>query len=153
MTTLTLDPRTNVSGVAELLQIRDQLETLTARRAEVASHIAEDAEFMGGEVLHIPSYDARGIAEAPIGTVYHVSHFESECRPWITTEHDAHRADQCPERRRRFWCGQRQGEKVRVPYTREPKRSWHTFLGSWVLIAYDAETRMGTLVAIQEATA
>lgn len=151
MTTLTLDPRTNVSGVAELLQIRDQLEKLTARRAEVASHIAEDAEFMGGEVLRIPSYDARGITEAPIGTVYHVSHFESECRPWIT-EHDAHRADQCPKRRL-FWCGRRQGEKVRVAYTREPKRSWHTFLGSWVLVAYNNETQTGTLVAIQEATA
>lgn len=152
MTTLTLDPCTNVSGVAELLQIRDQLEKLTARRAEVASHIAEDAEFMGGQVIQIPYFYARDDDAKTPGTVYHVAEFEEE-RGNRTVDYDAHRAHDCPVRRRVYWCGRRQGERVRVPYTREPDRRWQTFLGSWVLVAYDNETQTGTLVAIQEATA
>lgn len=152
MTTLTLDPRTNVSGVAELLQIREQLEKLIARRAEVASHIAEDAEFMGGRVVQIPYFYVRDDGAKTLGTVYHVAEFEQE---WgnRNVEYDAHPAHDCPVRRRIYWCGRRKGERVRVPYTREPDRSWHTFLGSWVLVAYDSETQTATLVAIQEATA
>lgn len=153
MTTLALDPCTNVSGVAELLQIRDQLDKLTARRAEVASHIAEDAEFMGGRVIQIPYFYVRDDDDRTLGTVYHVAEFEQEWGTRTADHYDAHPAHNCPVRRRVYWCGRRQGEKVRVPYTREPDRSWQTFLGSWVLVAYDNKTQTGTLVAIQEATA
>lgn len=151
--TLTLDPRTNVSGVAELLQIRQQLENLTTRRAEVASHIAEDAEFMGGRVIQIPNLYFRRDDDKTLGTVFHVAEFEQEGGTRTADVYDAHPAHDCPVRRRVFWCGRRRGEKVRVAYTREPNRSWHTFLGSWVLVAHDHQTQTATLVAIQEATA
>lgn len=149
--TITLDPRTTVSGVNELLHLREQIDELTARRIEVASHIAEDAEFMGGRVLRIPFFYIRNDVDKTLGTVFHVAEFEQEWGTRIADHYDAHPAHACPVRRRVFWCGRRQGEKVRVAYTREPNRSWQTFLGSWVLVDYDDETKTGTLVAIQEA--
>lgn len=149
--TMLLDPRTTVSGVNELLYLREQIDALTARRIEVASHIAEDAEFMGGEVARLDYFHIDGEVEtAPLGGLYHVARIEQECRGDGYAHLDAHPSDKCG---RIVWCGQRLRVRVRARYTREPRRSWHTFLGTWVLVGYDNETKTGTLVAIQEATA
>ncbi|MCC4247492.1 hypothetical protein [Microbacterium testaceum] len=144
--TLTLDPRTIVSGVGELLSLREQIDTMTARAEEVASHIASDAEFMGGSVLRLPDYCASGVLTAALGTIYHVGRYEAAHRGAIDGNDYAHPVGKCG---RSIWCAQRVGERVRVRYSREPNRSWLTFLGKWVLVGVD-DRQTATFVALEE---
>ena len=161
MSTLTLPPRTTVSGVNELLHLRSQIDALTARRIEVASHIAEDAEFMGGKVIRVQHFEARRLRELSLGALVHVGAFDWE-RVQRFSDYVAHPADDCPverreelpqRRRRRAWCERAIHEKVRAPYTREPSRSWHTNLGTWMVIGQDHAAETVTLVAIGEGAA
>ena len=132
--TLALNPRTMVSGVGELLALREQIDTMTARAERIASHIAEDAAFMGGQVLQLPNCYADNVETAPLGTIYHVGRYEHEHRGAIDWHDSAHPIGKCG---RSIWCDQRVGERVRVRYTREPNRSWLTLFGKWVLVGVD----------------
>lgn len=132
-----------VSGVGELLSLREQIDTMTARAEEVASHIAANAEFMGGSVLQLPHYKVTDIETATLGTIYHVGRYEQEHS--VALHDDAHPIGKCG---RSIWCDQRVGERVRVRYTREPNRSWLTFLGDWVLAGVD-EKHTATFVALR----
>lgn len=147
--TVLLDPRTTVSGVAELLSLREQIDTLTARCAEVASRIPENAEFMGGKVLRLPYFLIRGVEKAPLGSVFHVALFDREYRD-DPDDYDAHEAGKCPVAHRGvYWCSHRPHHTFRLRYSRGTRG---TFLGSWVLTGYDTDTKTGTLVAIEEVT-
>lgn len=150
MTSLVLPPRITVSGVNELLHLAEQIDTLSTRRDEVASHIVEDADFMGGRLLHLRYFQVRGVQSASLGTVFHVARCEYEYRD-DPDDFNAHPAGRCPSSLRRHWCELQQNEKVRIPYTREPNRSWRTFLGTWLLVGRDDTAGTATFLAIGQA--
>lgn len=156
--TFTLNPSTTVSGVNELLHLREQLDTLIDRHVEVAQHIIEDADFMDGRIIRIQHFEARRLKDLPLGALVHVGQFEWEPHPRLG-DYAAHPVDDCPaqqretHRRRTNWCEQALHEKVRAPYTREPNRSWHTNLGTWMVVGQDHTAETVTLVAIGEAAA
>ncbi len=147
--TITLDPRTTVSGVNELLSLREQIDAATARVEALAPQVVENAEFQDGRLLRLPYYEAR-VRNAPLGTLYHLATWEAEGSAAPTPDYLAHPAERCPLHRHR-WCSLPLDQRVKTRYTREPHRSWHTFLGTWLLLATDDNTETATFIAIEEA--
>lgn len=146
--TMTLNPRTTVSGVNELLSLREQIDALTFRLDALAPQVVSNAEFQDGKLLHVPYYEAK-VRNVPLGTLYHLATWDAEGSAAPTPDILAHAANRCPQHRHP-WCHLPVGERVKTRYTREPRRSWHTFLGTWMLLATDDGTETATFIELDE---
>lgn len=134
---LALRTAETVPGVARLMAIVNDIETLRAEHQKIAANVVDDVHFMDVPIIrvrHLTETFRREMDEAPqVGMVFHVNAFESE----VTARTDmwVHPASHCSPRSSRVDdCHQPVGARIKRKYTRVGRRYWNTNLGAHVLV-------------------